>query len=161
MTRSEDFISLKYKYLVWKFFEILCYGKGQNWFIRHSPRESRVHSGKICLKCKFCTCTFEHLHSKWQPFKIQITLLLKILPCSLTFLNEILLIHTDTTNQFPKFLCLHIMDTRLRTKAFREFRLKFSIDWDWIECSKSNFLSLKRVLAVRLESTEIFNRMVL
>ena len=38
-------------------FYVLCYGKDQNWFIWHSPCESRVHlnSRKIFLKYTFCT----------------------------------------------------------------------------------------------------------
>ena len=53
------------------FFEILYFGKYWNWFIWHSPRASRVHSGseniyhsncrKICLKYKFCTMSILYL----------------------------------------------------------------------------------------------------
>ena len=49
---------------IW-FFEILCYVPYRNWFIWHSPCESRLHSAsenvchtnirKVCLNYKFCT----------------------------------------------------------------------------------------------------------
>ena len=61
------------------FFEILCYGKYQNWFIWHSQRENRVHSGsenidhsnsrKICLN--YICCTMCSLIEKVNKIKLR------------------------------------------------------------------------------------------
>ena len=58
------------------FLEILCYEQPRNWFIWHSPRESRLHCGpknvclidirKVCLNYVICTmCPL----SCWIQFK--------------------------------------------------------------------------------------------
>ena len=64
-----------------QFFEILCYDKPRNWFIWHSPCESRHHSAsenvchtnirKVCLNYKFCTMW--HLDTKYANFQEKIS----------------------------------------------------------------------------------------